>query len=63
MPEDVVATLSAAFEKAYQSDQFQEFMKGRGFGLVWKPGPEFAEWMAESDASLGQVMAAVGLAK
>jgi tripartite-type tricarboxylate transporter receptor subunit TctC len=63
MPDDVVATLSAAFEKAYQSDQFQEFMKGRGFGLVWKPGPEFAEWMAESDASLGQVMAAVGLAK
>jgi tripartite-type tricarboxylate transporter receptor subunit TctC len=63
MPEDVVATLSAAFEKAYQSHQFQAFMTGRGFGLVWKPGPEFAEWMAESDASLGQVLAAVGLAK
>jgi tripartite-type tricarboxylate transporter receptor subunit TctC len=63
MPEDVVATLSAAFEKAWNSDQFQEFMKGRGFGLVWKPGPEFAEWMVESDASLGKVMAAVGLAK
>jgi tripartite-type tricarboxylate transporter receptor subunit TctC len=63
MPEDVTATLSAAFEKAWNSDQFQEFMKGRGFGLVWKPGPEFAEWMVESDESLGQVMAAVGLAK
>jgi tripartite-type tricarboxylate transporter receptor subunit TctC len=63
MPEDVVATLSAAFEKAWNSDQFQEFMKGRGFGLVWKPGPEFAAWMVESDASLGKVMATVGLAK
>jgi hypothetical protein len=38
-------------------------MEDRGFGLVWAPGPEFATWMAESDASLGQVMAAVGLAK
>jgi tripartite-type tricarboxylate transporter receptor subunit TctC len=63
MPEDVTETLSVAFEKAWNSDQFQEFMKGRGFGLVWKPGPEFAEWMVESDASLGKVMAAVGLAK
>jgi len=63
MPEDVTATLTAAFEKAWNSDQFQDFMKDRGFGLVWKPGPEFATWMEESDASLGQVMAAVGLAK
>jgi putative tricarboxylic transport membrane protein len=63
MPEDVTATVTAALEKVYQSDGFQEFMKGRGFGLVWKPGPEFAEWMAQSDASLGQVMSAVGLAK
>jgi tripartite-type tricarboxylate transporter receptor subunit TctC len=63
MPEDVTATLTAAFEKVYQSAEFQDFMTGRGFGLVWQPGPEFAQWMADSDESLGQVMAAVGLAK
>jgi tripartite-type tricarboxylate transporter receptor subunit TctC len=63
MPEDITATLTAALEKVYNSDQFQDFMEDRGFGLVWAPGPEFATWMAESDASLGQVMAAVGLAK
>jgi tripartite-type tricarboxylate transporter receptor subunit TctC len=63
MPEEVTATLTAALEKVYQSDQFQDFMKDRGFGLVWQPGPEFATWMAESDESLGQVMQAVGLAK
>lgn len=38
-------------------------MQGRGFGLVWKPGGEFAQWMKDSDASLGSVMQAVGLAK
>ena len=63
MPEDVTATLAAAFEKVWNSAEFQDFMKGRGFGLVWKPGAEFASWMEESDASLGEVMQAVGLAK
>ena len=63
MPNDVTATLATAFEKVWNSSEFQDFMKGRGFGLVWKPGAEFASWMEESDASLGEVMQAVGLAK
>jgi tripartite-type tricarboxylate transporter receptor subunit TctC len=63
MPEDVTATLTAALEKAYNSKDFQDFMASRGFGVVWAPNEEFAQWMAESDASLGKVMAAVGLAK
>ena len=63
LPEDVTATLTAAFEKAWNSAEFKEFMEGRGFGLEWKPGEEFATWMADSDASLGEVMQAVGLAK
>ncbi|MFT4727380.1 MAG: tripartite-type tricarboxylate transporter receptor subunit TctC [Granulosicoccus sp.] len=63
MPEEATATLTAAFEKVWNSAEFQEFMKGRGFGLVWKPGAEFADWMESSDAALGTVMKAVGLAK
>lgn len=63
MPDEVTATLTAAFEKVWQSAEFQEFMNGRGFGLVWKPGAEFADWMASSDQSLGGVMQAVGMAK
>ena len=63
LPEDVTVTLTTAFETAWNSAEFQEFMTGRGFGLTWKAGEEFAAWMAESDASLGGVMQAVGLAK
>ena len=63
MPDDVTAKLTEAFEKVWNSAEFQEFMKGRGFGLVWKPGAEFSEWMDNSDAALGEVMQAVGLAK
>ena len=63
MPDDVTATLTTAFEKVWNSAEFQDFMKGRGFGLVWKPGAEFSEWMSASDEALGGVMKAVGLAK
>jgi len=63
MPEEATETLTVAFEKVWNSDEFQEFMKGRGFGLVWKPGAEFSEWMESSDEALGSVMSAVGLAK
>lgn len=63
MPEEAVTELSAAFEKVWNSAEFQEFMNGRGFGLVWKPGDEFVTWMENSDAGLGTVMKAVGLAK
>lgn len=63
MPEEVTTTLTEAFENVWKSDEFQEFMNGRGFGLVWKPGEEFSEWMESSDVALGSVMQAVGLAK
>lgn len=63
LPDEVVTTLTAALEKVWNSAEFQEFMNGRGFGLVWKSGEEFAGWMADSDASLGEVMQAVGMAK
>ena len=63
MPDEATERLTEAFEKVWKSDEFQEFMNGRGFGLVWKPGDEFATWMEESDESLGEVMKAVGLAK
>ncbi len=63
MPDEATAKLTAALENVWKSAEFQEFMDGRGFGLIWKPGDEFAAWMSESDAALGTVMQAVGLAK
>ena len=62
IPDDVTTTLTTALEKVWQSADFQEFMNGRGFGLEWKAGDDFAAWMASSDASLGEVMTAVGMA-
>lgn len=63
MPDEATQKLTGALENVWNSDEFQEFMNGRGFGLTWKSGDDFAGWMESSDASLGAVMTAVGLAK
>ena len=63
LPDDITTKLIAAMESAYKSQEFVDFMKGRGFGMIWRPGPEFAKWMADSDASLGAAMKASGIAK
>ncbi|MBX2806978.1 MAG: tripartite tricarboxylate transporter substrate binding protein [Hyphomicrobiales bacterium] len=63
LPDDVKAKLTAAMEKVYNSQEFQTFMNGRGFGLIYKSGDDFAKWMSDSDESLGAAMKAAGLAK
>ena len=52
-----------AQEKIYDSKEFQDFMKGRGFGLIYANAKGFEQFMAKSNSDLGAVMKAVGLAK
>lgn len=63
MPADVAAKLTAELKKAYDSAEFKDFMKSRGFGVVWAPADGFAEFMAKGDASMASAMKAAGLAK
>lgn len=63
LEQDKADRLEEAMEKVWNSDEFQNFMKGRGFGLTYLPNEDFAAWMRNSDASLGATMSAVGLAK
>lgn len=63
LPEDIEARLRKAMSEVWNSDEFKEFMNGRGFGLTYLEGEAFGEWMASSDAGIGDVMAAVGLTK
>ena len=63
IPADVQSRLVAALKKAHDSREFREFMQSRGYALLWA-GPEgFAQFMAKSDADLGAVMRATGIAK
>ncbi|MFD2856339.1 hypothetical protein ACFSZS_18375 [Seohaeicola zhoushanensis] len=61
LPDEVTAKLIPALEKAYNSAEFQEFMTGRGFGMVWRPGAEAAAFMQKADEDFGKVMKAAGL--
>jgi tripartite-type tricarboxylate transporter receptor subunit TctC len=63
IPDDVVAVLVPALQKAYESAEYKEFMEGRGFGMVWRPADEAAAFMKKSDTDFGEVMKKAGLAK
>lgn len=63
LPKDIADKLLAALEKVHKSAEFNDFMKQRGFGVIWAPSAEFATFMEKSDNDLGTVMKAVGIAK
>lgn len=63
IPEDVVEKASASLKKAYESQEFKDFMTSRGFGMVWRGPQEAYEFMASADKDLGNVMKEAGLAK
>jgi tripartite-type tricarboxylate transporter receptor subunit TctC len=63
MPQEATDALIPALEKVYNSAEYKEFMNGRGFGMRWAAGDEFAAFMKQSNESLGAVMKEVGLAK
>jgi tripartite-type tricarboxylate transporter receptor subunit TctC len=62
MPQEVSDKLVPLLKQIWDSQEFRDFMAQRGFGVVWRDPQGFEQWMAESDASLGSVMKAVGLA-
>ena len=63
LPPEVETKLRDAVNKAYDSQEYRDFMTNRGFGMRWAGPDEFAEMMASSDGQLGAAMKAVGLAR
>ena len=61
IPDDVREKLVSAVETAYNSDEYQDFMKERGFTVTWKPYQEATEYAAQSNEEYGRVMREAGL--
>ncbi len=61
MPDEVVDTLLPALRAVYESDEFKEFMEGRGFGMIWREGDEFRDYLASNNEDFGRVMREVGI--
>lgn len=63
MDEDAAGKLEVALKTVYDSKEFKDFMNGRGFGMEWRAGSDFGAFLVKTDADMGKVMKAVGLAK
>ena len=62
-PTEASLRLAVALKKVHDSKEFRDFMATRGFGVIWSGPADAVRFMAKSDADLGAVMKAVGLAK
>jgi len=60
---EVQTKLAAILKKIADGKAYQEFMSSRGFGLSYLDARNFEQFTARSDADLGTIMQAVGLAK
>lgn len=63
LPDAIATRLTAELKKAYDSAEFQDFMRNRGFGTTWADPAGFAKYMADGDRAMGTAMTAAGLAK
>jgi tripartite-type tricarboxylate transporter receptor subunit TctC len=63
VPKEVADKLTAALRKAWESQEFKDFMNARGFGMKWADAAGFAKFMADGDAAMAKAMAAAGLKK
>ena len=60
---EIVAKLEAALEKAFQSDQYQDYMKKLGFGAEWKNAADFSSFLEENNTYMGGIIEKIGMKK
>jgi tripartite-type tricarboxylate transporter receptor subunit TctC len=63
LPPAIQDRLAAAVKKAYDSQEYRDFMTTRGFGMRWGDPAEFAAVISATDTQMGAVMKAVALTK
>jgi len=63
LPAEIANKLTASLQKVYDSKEYKDFMGGRGFATVWADAKGYADFMAKSDAQMGEAMKAAGIAK
>ncbi|WP_372874480.1 tripartite tricarboxylate transporter substrate binding protein [Pseudomonas sp.] len=63
LPPEIVATLEAALEKAYNSDQYQDYMRKLGFGVEWHDAADFAAFLEANNTYMGDIIEKIGMKK
>jgi tripartite-type tricarboxylate transporter receptor subunit TctC len=63
MPKEIAAQYEAAIKKAWDSDEFKEFMTRRGFDMIYLDAAKYGEFMKSDDEDNGKALKSLGLAK
>lgn len=61
LPEDIQETLLEATRNVHESEQFQEFVKDRGYVAVWNEGEEFADFMNDFGSEMSVLIEDLGI--
>lgn len=61
MPPEAADKYRAALKRVYDSSEFQDFMKKRGFTPVWGDAEAYEKFMRKNNEEIGEVMKALGL--
>lgn len=63
LPKEMAQQYEAVLKKIYDSAEFQDFMKQRGFDVVWMDSAKFAAFMKDDNQDIGKILKDLGLAK
>ncbi|MFA7437438.1 tripartite tricarboxylate transporter substrate binding protein [Castellaniella sp.] len=63
LPAEVTAKYVEVLDKINHSEEYRDFMNKQGYGIAWDGGEKFGEFMAKSDADMGEVLNLLGMAK
>ena len=63
LPQEIAAQYETAIKKAWDSDEFKEFMTRRGFDMIYQDAAKYGEFMKADDEDNGKALKSLGLAK
>ena len=63
LPDDVTKRMIEALDKVNHSQEYQDFMKQRGFGIGWAAGADYGTFMAKSAQDFGEVIESIGMSR
>jgi tripartite-type tricarboxylate transporter receptor subunit TctC len=63
LPKEIATQYETMIKKIWDSKEFQDFMKQRGFDLVWMDSAKFAAFMKTDNEDVGKTLKSLGLAK
>jgi len=62
-PDSVVSILEKALEKVVRNEEYIDFMKKNGFGMLYRSSRDFGKFLAEDDKTMGRLMKEAGIIK